>query len=147
LHYPKNRCKLQDTGVKVFFLFSNSRHHHKSAWILDYGTSSLFLIDIATLLTVLISWYSAGGMNTPTTGGTMGGTPGTGTFTPGAGAGTGGTTGNGMGTGTGMGTGATGLGGLGPTSTGLDTAGAGLLPRAGLAATFLAALLSIVAFA
>ncbi|KAL6656911.1 hypothetical protein ACP70R_004691 [Stipagrostis hirtigluma subsp. patula] len=100
---------------------------------------------------------------TPTTGGTMGGTPGT--FTPGTGtstgtgtgttAGTGMGTGMGTGTGTGMGsgtttgtTGTTGLSGLGPTgtSTGMDGATAGLVPRAGPAG-FLAVLLSIIALA
>ncbi|GJN11119.1 hypothetical protein PR202_ga29288 [Eleusine coracana subsp. coracana] len=94
---------------------------------------------------------SAAGTMTPTTGGTMGGTPGTG-FTPGAGTTAGGTTGTGMGAGTGMGTGATGtgMGGLGPAGTGLDTAAAGLLPRPGMGATatFLAMLLpTVIAFA
>ncbi|XP_062188083.1 PLASMODESMATA CALLOSE-BINDING PROTEIN 3-like [Phragmites australis] len=87
---------------------------------------------------------AVGTSTTPTTGGTTGGTPGT--FTPGAGTGT--TTGTGIGTPTTIGTTGTGLGGLGPTGTsiGMDTAAAGLVPRAGLAA-FLAMLLSTIAFA
>ena len=93
---------------------------------------------------------AAGTSTTPTTGGTMGGaTPGT--FTPGTGTGTGTgtTTGTGMGTGTTTGTTGTGLGGLGPTGTGssiMDTATAGLPPRAG-PAVFLVVLLSFIAFA
>jgi len=79
---------------------------------------------------------------TPTTGGTMGGTPGTGTFTPDAG-----TTGTGMGTGSTTVTTGTGFG-LGPAGTGagMDTAAAGLLPRADLLAV-LTVLLPAIAFA
>ncbi|KAL6841958.1 hypothetical protein ACP4OV_028470 [Aristida adscensionis] len=99
---------------------------------------------------------AVGTSTTPTTGGTMGGTPGT--FTPGTGAGTGtgmgtgtGTTtgtGMGMGTGTTTGTTGTGLGGLSPmgTNTGMDGAAAGLVPRAGPAG-FITVLLSIMALA
>ncbi|KAG2638202.1 hypothetical protein PVAP13_2NG578300 [Panicum virgatum] len=92
-----------------------------------------------------IALYSAVGTMTPTTGGTMGGTPGTGTFTPGAG--TTGTTGTGMGTGSTTGTTGTGFG-LGPAGTGagMDTAAAGLLPRAGLVAV-LTMLFPAIAFA
>jgi len=80
---------------------------------------------------------------TPTTGGTMGGTPGT--FTPGTGTGT---TGTGMGTGTATGT--TGFGGLGPgTNAGMDTAAAAglLLPTAGLATALAALLFSAIVLA
>nr|CAB3458526.1 unnamed protein product [Digitaria exilis] len=75
------------------------------------------------------------GTMTPTTAGTMGGTPGT--LTPGTGT---------TGTGTTAGTAGTGFG-LGPgTGAGMDTAAASLLPRSGVAAV-LTVLLSSIAFA
>ncbi|OEL35478.1 plasmodesmata callose-binding protein 3 [Dichanthelium oligosanthes] len=119
------------------------------------GTATLTTSDPSSSGCSYPTGASAAGTMTPTTGGTMGGTPGTpgtstggtmggtpGTFTPGAG-----TTGTGMGTGTTTGTTGTGLG-LGPTGTGagMDTAAAGLLPRAGLA-TILTVLLFAIAFA
>ncbi|WVZ66609.1 hypothetical protein U9M48_015801 [Paspalum notatum var. saurae] len=112
------------------------------------GTAALTTTDPSSSGCSYPTSASAAGTMTPTTtGGTMGGTPGT--LTPGMGTGTGtgtGTTGTGMGTGTTTGTG-TGLSGLGPTGTGMDTAAATGLPlRADLAAA-LVALLSAIAFA
>ena len=120
------------------------------------GTATLITSDPSSSgCSYPASASAAGTSTTPTTGGTMGGatpgtfTPGTGTgTTTGTGMGTGTTTGTGMGTGTTTGTTGTGLGGLGPTGTGsssMDTATAGLLPRAGPAA-FLAVLLQFIAF-
>ncbi|KAJ1291761.1 hypothetical protein BS78_02G341100 [Paspalum vaginatum] len=106
------------------------------------GTAALTTTDPSSSGCSYPTSASAAGTMTPTTtGGTMGGTPGT--FTPGTGTGTGtGTAGTGMGTGT---TAGTGLGSLGPTSTGMDTAAAmGLLPRADLVIA-LVALLSAIA--
>ncbi|CAN6184336.1 unnamed protein product [Urochloa humidicola] len=105
------------------------------------GTAALTTSDPSSSGCSYPTSASAVGTMTPTTtGGTMGGTPGT--LTPGAG-----TTGTGMGTGTTTGTTGTGFG-LGPAGTGagMDTAAAGLLPSAGLAAV-LTVLLSAMAFA
>lgn len=91
---------------------------------------------------------SAAGTSTSPTGtgtgmGTGTGTGGTtGTFTPVAGTGTG------MGTGTTTGSTGTGLGGLSPMGTSsMDTAAAGLHPKAAGPAAFLAVFLSFLAFA
>lgn len=102
------------------------------------GTATLTTSDPSSSGCSYPTSASAVGTMTPTTGGTMGGTPGT--FTPGAG-----TTGTGMGTGTTTGTTGAGLG-LGPAGTGMDTAAASLLPSAGVAAV-LTVLLSAIAFA
>lgn len=107
-----------------------------------------FLKD-RTILTALLSLYSAVGTMTPTTAGTMGG----GTAGTSTGTGTG-TAGAGMGTGTATGTAGTGFGGLGPgTDASMDTAAAAglLLPtRAGglaLATALVALLLSAMVLA
>ncbi|XP_066400323.1 PLASMODESMATA CALLOSE-BINDING PROTEIN 3-like [Miscanthus floridulus] len=108
------------------------------------GTATLTTSDPSSSGCSYPTSGSAVGTMTPTTGGTVGGTPGT--FTPGVGTGT---TGTGMGTGTMTGTTGTGFGGLGPgTNAGMDTAAAAglLLPRAGLA-TALVALLSAMVLA
>lgn len=108
------------------------------------GTATLTTTDPSSSGCSYPASASAAGTSTTTgagigTGATTGGT--TGTFTPGAGTSTG------MGTGTTTGTTSTGFGGLGPTGTSnMDTAAAASHPTAGPAA-FLAALLSLLAFA
>ncbi|EER97492.1 hypothetical protein BDA96_02G383300 [Sorghum bicolor] len=107
------------------------------------GTATLTTSDPSSSGCSYPTSASAAGTMTPTTGGTMGGTPGT--FTPGTGTGT---TGTGMGTGTATGT--TGFGGLGPgTNAGMDTAAAAglLLPTAGLATALAALLFSAIVLA
>ncbi|RCV13900.1 hypothetical protein SETIT_2G383500v2 [Setaria italica] len=118
---------------------SNYQNNKAKGATCDFtGTATLTTSDPSSSGCSYPTSASAVGTMTPTTGGTMGGTPGT--FTLGAG-----TTGTGMRTGTTTGTTGAGLG-LGPAGTGMDTTAATLLPSAGVAA-ILTVLLSAIAFA